>query len=191
LQQGGASVILTLSQDGYSNGVLTQSTIDKASGQIIGHFSNGQIRILAQLSPTVFDIPEDKKDKRKRRHNRTRQKNHDRRNNTDSDMIQAQQSGVWTVGQLGTWHVKIDSDHNQPMAVMDMMKAKRSPWSAMRGFTFDEGRNSTNQGPLTIPENQRLVIEHVSLFSNVKGRQQHWDEQKISGYIQVTLNDKP
>ncbi len=175
LQQGGASVILSLFQDGYSNGVLTQSTIDKASGQVIGHFSNGQVRILAQLSPTVFDIPNPQNDDEP----------------TNSSTVQAEQRGVWTVGQLGTWHVKIDNDHNQPMAVRDMTRAQRSPWASTAKFKFDEGHNGTKIEPLAIPEGQRLIIEHISLSSNVDALLRNWDEQKVTGTIQVMLNDQP
>ncbi len=187
-QQGGASVLLTQTQNGYANGVLTASTINQESGQVIGRFSNGQIRILGQLSPTIFDIP---KGKRERRQNRERRKKQNRRNATNPDTVQAKQSGVWTVGQLGTWHVKIDSDYTQPMAVMDMMAAKQSPWATMTGFTFDEGHNNAKTETLTIPENQRLVIEHISLLSDAEGLLKNWDDQKVTASIQVMLDNKP
>ena len=57
LQQGSASNILTLTQDGFGNGTLTGTTIGE-DGTITGQFSNGTTRSLGQVSLTRFVNPD-------------------------------------------------------------------------------------------------------------------------------------
>ena len=175
-QQGGASVILTQSQNGFANVALVEVTTDGETGQVLGRFSNGIVRELGQRSHTILEIPNP---------------NNGDGNTNNPSTVQAEQRGVWTVGQLGTWHVKIDSNSDEPMAVMDMMSANRSPWASTTKFRFAQGHNSAKTEPLTIPDNQRLVIEHISLSSNVEALLRNWDEQKVTGAIHVMLDDQP
>lgn len=56
-QFGSNSVTLTLSQDGYANGTLTGTNIDK-NGIIVGQFSNGIVRDLGQVALTRFVNPD-------------------------------------------------------------------------------------------------------------------------------------
>jgi len=57
LQQGAASVLLTLAQNGFSNGTLTSTSIAQ-DGLITGNFSNGTIRNLGQVTLTRFINPD-------------------------------------------------------------------------------------------------------------------------------------
>ncbi|HBP87262.1 MAG: flagellar hook protein FlgE [Nitrospira sp.] len=57
LQQGSASVLLTLSQDGFGNGTLTNTSIAE-NGLITGKFSNGTSRNLGQVALTRFINPD-------------------------------------------------------------------------------------------------------------------------------------
>ena len=57
LEQGGNSVILTLSQDGFANGTLTGTSIGE-NGIITGKFSNGTSRNLGQVTLTRFNNPD-------------------------------------------------------------------------------------------------------------------------------------
>lgn len=57
LQQGARSVILTLSQDGFSNGTLTGTAIGE-DGTVTGRFSNGTTRNLGQVALTRFVNPD-------------------------------------------------------------------------------------------------------------------------------------
>jgi flagellar hook protein FlgE len=57
LQQGAASVLLTLSQDGFSNGTLSSTSIAE-DGLIQGRFSNGTTRNLGQVALTRFINPD-------------------------------------------------------------------------------------------------------------------------------------
>ena len=57
LQQGAASVLLTLAQDGFANGTLTSTSIAQ-DGLITGNFSNGTIRNLGQVTLTRFINPD-------------------------------------------------------------------------------------------------------------------------------------
>jgi flagellar hook protein FlgE len=57
LQQGAASVLLTLSQDGFANGTLTNTSIAE-DGLITGTFSNGTTRNLGQVILTRFINPD-------------------------------------------------------------------------------------------------------------------------------------
>ena len=177
LQQGGHSVLLSLSQDGYANGVLVGVSTDETTGKIIGRFSNGIIRELGQLQPTIFDIPGTKED--------------DGNNTPNSTTIQAEQSGLWTVGQLGTWHVKIDSTQDNPMAVLDMANAQKSPWAKSTKFQIEDGQTNTNALNLNTPQSQRLVIEHISLMSTYVGQVNGRTDLNMSATIQVMLHDQP
>ena len=57
LQQGAASVLLTLSQDGFANGTLTNTSIAE-DGLITGRFSNGTTQNLGQVILTRFINPD-------------------------------------------------------------------------------------------------------------------------------------
>lgn len=57
LQQGAASVLLTLAQNGFSNGTLTNTSIAE-DGLITGRFSNGTTQNLGQVSLTRFINPD-------------------------------------------------------------------------------------------------------------------------------------
>jgi flagellar hook protein FlgE len=57
LQQGAASVLLTLAQDGFSNGTLTNTSIAE-DGLITGRFSNGTTQNLGQVLLTRFINPD-------------------------------------------------------------------------------------------------------------------------------------
>jgi flagellar hook protein FlgE len=57
LQQGAASVLLTLSQDGFANGTLSSTSIAE-NGLIEGRFSNGTTRNLGQVALTRFINPD-------------------------------------------------------------------------------------------------------------------------------------
>jgi len=57
LQQGAASVLLTLAQDGFSNGTLTNTSIGE-DGLITGRFSNGTTQNLGQVLLTRFINPD-------------------------------------------------------------------------------------------------------------------------------------
>ena len=57
LQQGAASVLLTLSQDGFANGTLSSTSIGE-DGLITGRFSNGTTRNLGQVALTRFINPD-------------------------------------------------------------------------------------------------------------------------------------
>ncbi|WNM56764.1 flagellar hook protein FlgE [Candidatus Nitrospira allomarina] len=57
LQQGAASVLLTLSQDGFANGTLSSTSISE-DGLIQGRFSNGTTRNLGQVALTRFINPD-------------------------------------------------------------------------------------------------------------------------------------
>ena len=57
LQQGSASVLLTLSQDGFANGTLTGTSIGD-DGVITGRFSNGTTQNLGQVALTRFINPD-------------------------------------------------------------------------------------------------------------------------------------
>jgi flagellar hook protein FlgE len=46
----------SIRQDGYSSGVLEKTTVD-AQGRVVGAFSNGQLKTLAQLSIARFQSP--------------------------------------------------------------------------------------------------------------------------------------
>ena len=56
IQQGGNSVLLTLTQDGFSNGTLVGTSIGE-NGVILGRFSNGTSRNLGQVALTRFTNP--------------------------------------------------------------------------------------------------------------------------------------
>ncbi|MGB0911575.1 MAG: hypothetical protein ACPGYT_14525 [Nitrospirales bacterium] len=182
-------MILSQFQNGYGKGVLIKSNIDHTSGAVIGHFSNGQVRVLAQLKPTIFDVPTPNKPKG-RSHNHHRKRHHDNKQ-ANPDTVQAKQSGVWTVGQLGTWHVKIDSSSNEPMAVMDMTKSKQSPWAKTTEFQIPDGQIRANPLSLTTPGNQRLVIKHISFESTAHVQIHERRDPKMTAAIQVMLNDQP
>mgnify|MGYP000616215305 CR=1 FL=1 len=188
LQQGGPSVLLTQSQDGHSIGVLSGVSTDETTGKILGWFSNGQVRELGQLQPTLVDIPDMKNVDLRNRH---RRKRHNGNPTTNSSIVQAQQSGTWTVGQLGTWHVKIDSNQDTPMAVMDMMTAKRSPWAKTTKFQIENGQTNISTLSFTTPQSQRLVIEHISLMSTYIGELGGRTDLNMSATIHVTLHDQP
>ncbi|MDH3502980.1 MAG: flagellar hook protein FlgE [Nitrospirota bacterium] len=57
LQQGSASVLLTLSQDGFANGTLASTSIAE-DGLIQGRFTNGTTRNLGQVALTRFINPD-------------------------------------------------------------------------------------------------------------------------------------
>ena len=57
LQQGAASVLLTLAQDGFSNGTLTNTSIEE-DGLITGRFSNGTTQNLGQVILARFINPD-------------------------------------------------------------------------------------------------------------------------------------
>jgi len=57
LQQGANSVLLTLSQDGFSNGTLTGTSIG-TDGTVTGRFSNGTTKSLGQVALTRFVNPD-------------------------------------------------------------------------------------------------------------------------------------
>ena len=57
LQQGGSSVILTQSQNGFANGTLAGTSIGE-DGTILGRFSNGTTRNLGQVLLTRFSNPD-------------------------------------------------------------------------------------------------------------------------------------
>lgn len=57
LQQGAASVLLTLAQNGFSNGTLTNTSIAE-DGLITGRFSNGTTQNLGQVILTRFINPD-------------------------------------------------------------------------------------------------------------------------------------
>ena len=57
LQQGAASVLLTLAQDGFSNGTLTNTSIAE-DGLITGRFSNGTTQNLGQVILARFINPD-------------------------------------------------------------------------------------------------------------------------------------
>ena len=57
LQQGAASVLLTLAQDGFSNGTLTNTSIAE-DGLITGQFSNGTTQNLGQVILARFINPD-------------------------------------------------------------------------------------------------------------------------------------
>ena len=57
LQQGGSSVILTQSQNGFANGTLAGTSIGE-DGSILGRFSNGTTRNLGQVLLTRFSNPD-------------------------------------------------------------------------------------------------------------------------------------
>ncbi|MCA9473908.1 MAG: flagellar hook protein FlgE [Nitrospirales bacterium] len=57
LQQGGSSVILTQSQNGFANGTLAGTSIGE-DGTISGRFSNGTTRNLGQVLLTRFSNPD-------------------------------------------------------------------------------------------------------------------------------------
>ncbi len=57
LQQGSASVLLTLSQDGFSSGTLTGTSIGE-DGSITGRFSNGTTQAIGQVELTRFINPD-------------------------------------------------------------------------------------------------------------------------------------
>ena len=57
IQQGSSSVLLTLSQDGFSNGTLTGTSIGE-DGVITGKFSNGTTQNLGQVALTRFINPD-------------------------------------------------------------------------------------------------------------------------------------
>ncbi len=57
LQQGGASVILTQSQNGFANGTLAGTSIGE-DGTLLGRFSNGTTRNLGQVLLTRFSNPD-------------------------------------------------------------------------------------------------------------------------------------
>lgn len=57
LQQGASSVLLTLAQNGFSNGTLTGTSIGD-DGTITGRFSNGTTKSLGQVSLTRFVNPD-------------------------------------------------------------------------------------------------------------------------------------
>lgn len=57
LQQGASSALLTLSQNGFSNGALTGTSIGE-DGTITGRFSNGTTKSLGQVALTRFINPD-------------------------------------------------------------------------------------------------------------------------------------
>ena len=57
LQQGAPSVLLTLSQDGFSSGTLTGTSIGE-DGSITGRFSNGTTQAIGQVELTRFINPD-------------------------------------------------------------------------------------------------------------------------------------
>ena len=57
LQQGGPSVILTQSQNGFANGTLAGTSIGE-DGTLVGRFSNGTTRNLGQVLLTRFSNPD-------------------------------------------------------------------------------------------------------------------------------------
>ncbi|MGB0909855.1 MAG: flagellar hook protein FlgE [Nitrospirales bacterium] len=57
LQQGGTSVILTQSQNGFANGTLAGTSIGE-DGILLGRFSNGTTRNLGQVLLTRFSNPD-------------------------------------------------------------------------------------------------------------------------------------
>jgi flagellar hook protein FlgE len=57
LQQGASSVLLTLGQDGFSNGTLTGTSIG-TDGTITGSFTNGTTKSLGQVALTRFINPD-------------------------------------------------------------------------------------------------------------------------------------
>jgi len=57
LQQGASSVLLTLAQDGFSNGTLTGTSIGE-DGVVTGRFSNGTTQALGQVALTRFINPD-------------------------------------------------------------------------------------------------------------------------------------
>ncbi|PJA78227.1 MAG: hypothetical protein CO149_05180, partial [Nitrospirae bacterium CG_4_9_14_3_um_filter_51_5] len=57
LQQGSPSTLLTLSQDGFSSGTLTGTSIGE-DGTITGRFSNGTTQLIGQVELTRFINPD-------------------------------------------------------------------------------------------------------------------------------------
>ncbi|MCA9469294.1 MAG: hypothetical protein KC643_28155 [Nitrospira sp.] len=191
VQQGSEMLIFSLSQNGYSHGTNSGTSVED-DGKIIQYFSNGQTLVVGQLLKDPVPPPRE----RLPRH-------HDAKKGPGwdgwpshapvafPDTLKAEQSGVWSVGQLGAWRVNVDNDPSRPLAVHDVSSSPRTPWGRMLSFEFSPDRWSTGDITFHVPSSHRLHLKHVSLNSNLTGRWHGGKNGNIIAWVQTTFDGNP
>ncbi len=190
LQQGSASVLLTLSQDGFAPGTFNGITIVDGV-DIVGHYSNGQTKVLGHPLPDVVQSP----DRKKRRPHRVLKKHLEEHHSPPPvnfpDSMNVVQNGVWTVGQFGSWHVNIDNHSDHPVAVKDVSLSNKEPWAHTQSFQFHHDNSSAEDVLLTVPAGSRLFIQHVSLQTTAVGRMKSRHNPQVMASMHSVFNDSP
>jgi len=190
LQQGSQSILLTLSQDGFAPGILSGITITE-SRDILGYYDNGQTKVFGQMLPTLTQHPDPKPNK----HDRGDRKRTEEPTSHPAGRIPATmnavQSGVWTVGQFGTWHVNVGNDFEHPVPVQDISLTTKKPWAYTQSFQFQHDGYSAEDLVLTVPPGSRLFIHHVSLQSTSLDLLPDIKDPQVIASVHTMLQDSP
>ncbi len=190
LQQGSRSILLTLTQDGFSPGILSGITITE-SRDILGYYDNGQTKVFGQMLPTLTQHPDPKPNKHGRGDTKRTEETRSHPARGIPAAISAVQSGVWTVGQFGTWHVNVGNDFEHPVPVQDISLTTKKPWAYTQSFQFRHDSYSAEDLVLTVPPGSRLFIHHVSLQSTSLDLLPDIKDPQVIASVHTMLQDSP
>ena len=190
VQQGSQSMLLTLSQDGFGFGTFNGLAVLE-SGSIVGRYSNGQTVELGQ----AFPLRDKDHHKKQNQQHRTPKKHGKGPSVTRTlefpNSMNAVQSGVWTVGQFGSWSVNVDSSSEHPVVVKDVSMMNKKPWAYTQSFQFQHDSFSADEIVLTVPSGKRLFLQHVSLQTTTVGRSEGANDPQVMASMNTTYNKLP